>query len=238
MHALAEQIARSFRIPIGQMPHLLSELPEKLHHAGLEVEWCLTIRFVQAMRLNTNLLKDRHIALLRGINVGGKNMLPMKELSKMFEQAGCTAVTTYINSGNVAFSASPATLKSLPALVTSQIEKQFGHKVPLVLRSGAQLANAIAANPFPDAMPSPKTLSVLFLRDLPTPAAVSQLDPNRSPGDTYQIIGHEIYCYTPNGQADTKLTNAYFDSKLATVSTGRNWATVLKLYAMTGEVAL
>ena len=182
-----------------------------------------------------NQMKEKHVALLRGINVGGKNMLPMKELIKIFEAAGCSGVTTYINSGNIAFSATAAVLKTLSARVAADVAMQFGFKIPVVLRGRAELARAIAANPFPDAVAQPKTLSVLFLADMPSVEGLSKLDPNRSPGDQYQVIGREVFCYTPTGQADTKLTNAYFDSKLGTVSTGRNWNTVLKLYAMTGE---
>ena len=180
-------------------------------------------------------MKEKHVALLRGINVGGKNMLPMKELIKIFEAAGCSGVTTYINSGNIAFSATAAVLKTLSARVAADVAMQFGFKIPVVLRGRAELARAISANPFPNAVAQPKTLSVLFLADMPSAEALNKLDPNRSPGDQYQVIGREIFCYTPTGQADTKLTNVYFDSKLGTVSTGRNWNTVLKLYAMTEE---
>ena len=184
---------------------------------------------------HTSGVQEKHVALLRGINVGGKNMLPMKELINIFEAAGCSGVTTYINSGNIAFSASAEVLKTLSARVAADVATQFGFKIPVVLRSRAQLAQAISANPFPDAVAHPKSLSVLFLADIPSVEALSKLDPNRSPGDQYQVIGREIFCFTPTGQADTKLTNAYFDSKLKTVSTGRNWNTVLKLYTMTGE---
>jgi uncharacterized protein (DUF1697 family) len=74
-----------------------------------------------------------------------------------------------------------------------------------------------------------ESLHVLFLADLPEASRVAVLDPERSPGDEYIVRGREIYLRLTTGAANTKLTNAYFDSKLATVSTGRNWRTVTKL---------
>jgi uncharacterized protein (DUF1697 family) len=132
---------------------------------------------------------DKHVALLRGVNVGGKNKLPMKELAELFEVAGCSDVATYIQSGNVIFCAKT------------------------VLRAGAE----------------PGMLHVVFLADEPTRAAIGALDPKRSPGDEFVVRGREIYLRCPNGMGRSKLTNAYFDSKLSTTSTLRNWRTVLEL---------
>ena len=72
-------------------------------------------------------------------------------------------------------------------------------------------------------------LHVLFLADEPTSQSIGKLDPDRSPPDAFVVRSREVYLHLPNGAASTKLTNSYFDTKLATVSTGRNWATVLKL---------
>ncbi len=159
-----------------------------------------------------------HLALLRGINVGGKNMLPMKELVEIFLDVGCSDVRTYIQSGNVIFNAPPRLLESLRGAVEQRIAAQFGYQIPIVLRTASQLAEAIGNNPFlkPGA-------------DLPTPQAIAKLDPERSRPDTFVVHNREVYLHLPNGVAGTKVTNSYFDSKLATVSTGRNWATVLKL---------
>ena len=85
-----------------------------------------------------NQVKEKHVALLRGINVGGKNMLPMKELIKIFEAAGCSGVTSYINSGNIAFSATAAVLQTLSARVAADVAMQFGFKIPVVLRGRAE----------------------------------------------------------------------------------------------------
>lgn len=175
-----------------------------------------------------------HLALLRGINVGGKNVLPMKDLAQMFSNAGGTNVRTYIQSGNVIFETSSAAPK-IVELVKTKIEKKFGYQVPMVLRTSQQLLKTIRGNPFLKAGAHEKMLHVYFLADPANPRAIATLDPGRSAPDAFQVLGQEIYLHMPNGMARTKLTNAYFDSKLSTTCTARNWATVLKLAAMMTE---
>src|ERR1700677_4931867 len=89
-----------------------------------------------------------YVALLRGINVGGKHLLPMKDLAAIFVQAGCTNVRTYIQSGNVIFSAPAPLLKRLPELIMERIAARFGFRVPIVIRTPQQLARTIRGNPF------------------------------------------------------------------------------------------
>jgi uncharacterized protein (DUF1697 family) len=133
-----------------------------------------------------------HLALLRGINVGGKAKLPMKELAAIFSAAGATSVTTFIQSGNVIFEA--AAPEKLVAAVTLEIARIYSYPGRIVLRSASELKAASKANPFANV-----------------------------------VKGREIFLHLPNGMARTKLTNAWFDSKLKTVSTARNWNTVGKL---------
>jgi uncharacterized protein (DUF1697 family) len=175
---------------------------------------------------------SRHVALLRGINVGGKNMLPMKELAAMFAKAGCADVTTYIQSGNVVFCAEDKVVEGLGAGIAEQVEARFGIRVPVVLRAAAEIDAVLRANPFLKAGPSEETLHVCFLADRPGKDLVAGLDAGRSTPDAFAVVGREIYMQLVNGMARTKLTNAYFDSKLKTVSTMRNWRTVLKLAEM------
>jgi len=173
-----------------------------------------------------------HVALLRGINVGGKNMLAMTALAKRFTDAGCEDVVTYINSGNVVFRATATLAKKLPAVITAALAKHHELQIPIVLRTAAELAAVVTANPFLAAKAPPKELYVGFLAKVPEAAAIAQLDPKRSPPDEFRVIGAEIYLRYRNGAGTTKLTNAYFDSKLATVSTVRNWNTVLALHGL------
>jgi uncharacterized protein (DUF1697 family) len=159
----------------------------------------------------------------------------MKDLVGMFEKAGCVAVRHYIQSGNVVFDAAPALAAKIAAVAETAIQKGFGLRVPVVVRSEKELRAAIAGNPFVADGADPDLLHVMFLGGAPAKAAVAALDRDRSPPDTFVVKGREIYLSCPNGVGRTKLTNAWFDTKLATISTSRNWRTVLKLGAMCDE---
>jgi uncharacterized protein (DUF1697 family) len=182
----------------------------------------------------TDKASDMHIALLRGVNVGGKNKLPMKDLAVLFVAAGCSDVVTYIQSGNVVFKAKPAVARRISTTIAQAIASKFGLKVPVVTRSVEELRRAAQSNPFLRRATDTKFLHVAFLLDEPEAGQIAALDPRRSPPDEFEVRGREIYLHCPNGMADTKLTNAYFDSKLATVSTARNWNTVTKLLELAG----
>lgn len=173
-----------------------------------------------------------YVALLRGINVGGKNTLPMKDLLGIFSESGCENITTYIQSGNVLFDAEPRVMADLPRQVAARIEARFGFRVPVVLRSADAVAAVISNNPFLNVGVSEDALHVYFLADLPDPHRVGELDPNRSTPDRFLVRGKEIYLLLPNGMARTRLTNAYFDSKLSTTSTARNWRTITRLFEL------
>ena len=170
-----------------------------------------------------------HVALLRGINVGGKNKLPMKDLAAIFSAAGCRDVQTYIQSGNVVCRASQTLAERIPALVAAAVWDRFGFRVPVVMRTADELRQVARENPFLRAGVDTGTLHVMFLADLPDAAKVAALDPDRSPPDVFAVCGREIYLHCPGGLARTKLTNKHFDTKLATTSTVRNWKTVLTL---------
>src|SRR3954469_9899408 len=88
------------------------------------------------------------VALLRGINVGGKNKLSMRDLRDLFTDAGCADVQTYIQSGNVIFRAEPGIVATLPDIVTAQIAARFGYRTPIVVRSAAAMDAVIRDNPF------------------------------------------------------------------------------------------
>src|SRR3989442_15780724 len=105
---------------------------------------------------------SRHVALLRGINVGGKHMLPMADLVKLFSAAGCEDVRTYIQSGNVIFSASTEAAERIPGVIAQRIAARFGFEVPVVLRSAEELRKAAAGNPFLGLGADPESLHVAF----------------------------------------------------------------------------
>lgn len=172
----------------------------------------------------------RFVALLRGINVGGKNKLPMADLTAMFQKAGAREVATYIQSGNVVYRAADA--EGVARGVERLIVDRFGFEAPVVVRSAADFARVLRDNPFLAAGEDPEKLHVGFLAKAPSAAAIASLDQGRSLPDRFIVKGAEVYLHLPNGVARTKLTNAYFDSRLGTVTTIRNYNTVLMLAAM------
>lgn len=172
------------------------------------------------------------IALLRGVNVGGKNKLPMKELAAIFVALGCHDVRTYIQSGNVVFRAAPAIWEALPGLVTHALRERLGLDVPLVVRTLARWRRVVEENPFLAGDADRAKLHVAFLADEPAAARVAKLDPDRSPPDELAARGGEVYLHCPNGMARTKITTAYLDGTLGTTSTVRNWNTVTALLAL------
>lgn len=177
-------------------------------------------------------MPSTNVALLRGINVGGKNKLAMPALVAEFERAGCRAVRTYIQSGNVLFEAPASVVARLAARLADSLEKRFGLRLVPVLRTAVEFERAAAGNPFLRRGIDPKFLHVAFLADRPKPAALRSLDPHRSPPDEFEVAGREIYLHCPGGVARTRLTNAYFDARLSTTTTVRNWRTVTKLVEM------
>ncbi|MFP5503851.1 MAG: DUF1697 domain-containing protein [Candidatus Sericytochromatia bacterium] len=175
---------------------------------------------------------ETYVVLLRGINLGGKNKLPMKDLAGMLTELGCHDVTTYIQSGNAVVGMDAALAAALPGRLAERIQEQAGLRVPVVVRAREAFTAVVHDNPFLAAGADPQALHVMFLADEPSPEDVALLDPNRSPADAYLVRGREIYLHCPQGVADSRLTNAYFDARLKTVSTSRNWRTVLKLRDM------
>lgn len=176
-----------------------------------------------------------HVALLRGVNVGGKNKLPMKDLAALFERLGCADVRTYIQSGNVVFTASAPLARRLPALAAEAILERFGLTVPVVIRSADELRALVDRSPFLRAGADPAHLHVMFLADAPGPRLVAALDPDRSPPDEFRVLGRDVHLRCPGGVARSKLTTAWFDRALETTSTARNWNTVLKLIELVGQ---
>jgi uncharacterized protein (DUF1697 family) len=179
-----------------------------------------------------------HVALLRGINLGSRNRLSMDDLRVLFSEAGCGRVTTYIQSGNVVFEASDRLASQIAGRISGALALRFGINIPVVTRTAAELTKAARTNPFLKSGSDQDTLHVAFLADRPSAAQVGALDARRSPPDEFVVQGREVFLRLPKGMARTKLTNAYFDSRLSTTSTVRNWRTVLTLVEMAGSGSL
>jgi uncharacterized protein (DUF1697 family) len=159
----------------------------------------------------------------------------MKTLEKMFSDAGCDGVRSYIQSGNVLFRANKTLAGKLSNHIKAQILESFGFRIPVILRSAEQMAETVNGNPFVNDEAMTDMLHVMFLANQPSQERIAALDHDRFLPDEFVVRGAEIYLRLPTGVARSKLTNAYFDSKLATVSTSRNWRTVNKLLEMMQE---
>ncbi len=137
-------------------------------------------------------MSTTYVALLRGINVGGNKKVPMAALAEVFRAAGCSAIRTYIQSGNVVFEAPPARATKLALSLAGRIEDRFGFEVPVVVRTAAALEEVARKNPFlGDAAVDVERLHVAFLADAPSKAGVGRLDPARSPPDAFRLVGSE-----------------------------------------------
>ncbi len=170
------------------------------------------------------------IALLRGINVGGRNRLPMKSLASIFTAAGCTDVATYIQSGNVVFQADIQSVDAFARTIGTAIEARHGFLPGLHLIERREFANAIAANPYEHATADPKSLHVFFLNREPASTAPAAVEELRSPSESFEIIGRCLFLHAPDGIARSKF--ARVDKALQTSTTARNWRTVNQLRAM------
>ena len=177
-------------------------------------------------------MASNHLALLRGINLGGKHKLPMKELAAIFEAAGAKDVRTLIQSGNVVFAADAKLAKRVPALVEAEIQARFGFPAPVVLCSAAEVCTAMDRSPFLAKGLSEDVVHLMFLKEAPGAARAAALGTSPFLPDEFVLLDREIHLHLPKGVADTKLTNAWFDGRLKTVCTGRNWRTMTKLRAL------
>lgn len=168
-----------------------------------------------------------YIAMLRGINVSGKNTIKMADLQALFVGLGHTDVITYIQSGNVVFRSTAKGAPALSAAIEQRITREFGFEVPVVIRTKTEFAKVIAANPFDDV--DLAKVHVTFLAKKPAVALVRALADHQSPPDDFRIAGSEIYLHCPQGYGNTKLNNSFWERKMKVGATTRNWKTVTKL---------
>jgi uncharacterized protein (DUF1697 family) len=175
------------------------------------------------------------VALLRGVNVGGKNLLPMRDLARDLEDIGCQSVTTYIQSGNVVFSMSGVKAPQLAERIGQTILDRHGFQPQVHLLTVNDLEKAVSLNPFPDASADPKTLHLAFLSEKPAPAKLRSLDTVKAASERYSLVGKFLYVHTPEGVGRSKLA-ASLERLLGVSATARNWRTVNKLLALAQEI--
>ena len=174
------------------------------------------------------------IALLRGINVGGHNVVPMAELRKLLDAIGCEDVRTYIQSGNAVFRSAVTQAGELSSQVASEIADAFGFEPRVFCLERRALERAMEANPFPEAEAEPKTLHLNFLAKKPAAGKVKGLEDLCKESERYRLVGTCLYVHAPEGLARSKLA-AGFEKRLGVDATGRNWRTVEKLRALAAD---
>jgi uncharacterized protein (DUF1697 family) len=170
--------------------------------------------------------ETRYVALLRGINLGKARQVDMPRLREVLEGRGHQAVRTHLRSGNVVLD-SALKEDGLAADVREAIEQEFGFEVPVVVRTGAELAAVVAGDPFATVATDPARYLVTFLPEPPATAAVDDLPPADS-GD-YLVRGRELYLWLPDGIQNTPLASWKWDRLLGVPGTARNWNTVRRL---------
>ena len=163
----------------------------------------------------------RCVVLLRGVNVGGRNRLAMSDFARALESVGCRGVQTYLQSGNAVVDAEPEGLGE-------RVEEALPLRVRVLVRTGAQLAAVVAANPFPDLVAEPKRLHVAFLSAPPDPERLAALG-DRFGDDRLAPAAGELFLAYAGGSHASPLSGALLEKRLELAVTARNWTTVTRL---------
>ena len=175
----------------------------------------------------------RYALLLRGVNVGAKNSLPMAELRAMLGEAGCEDVATYVQSGNAVF-ATRLGAAALTRAIEGALERTMGRPIATTLRTLAELQAIVDGNPVAAIATNPACLCVTFLSHAPTKQEIAPLQEQEWTPERFELAGREIYTWHPNGQGRSPLAAALQKLRLRGAVTTRNWNTVLKLREMLG----
>ena len=177
---------------------------------------------------------NTYIALFRGINVVGSNLLPMKELKLVLEKDGCIDVQTYIQSGNVIFRSPMSDAARLANRLTAAVSRSHGFEPRVVVLTRGELERAAAGNPFPEAGENPKSLHLFFLAELPKRTDLKSCEALRVKTERFELKGRIFYLHTPDGFGTSKLATRA-EKLLGVEATARNWRTVTTLLEMTKE---
>jgi uncharacterized protein (DUF1697 family) len=176
------------------------------------------------------------IALFRGINVGGKNSLPMKELVAILEDLGAGRVRTYIQSGNAVFTSKEKDVSKLAHQIQLEIKKRRKFEPHVIVLELKDLKRAIQQNPFPEAAAEPQTLHAGFLAAAPRKPDLEKLESLRSTSEHFRLIGRVFYLHAPDGVGRSKLA-AKAERLLGEPMTDRNWKTVMAVWKMAQELS-
>ena len=184
-----------------------------------------------------------HIALLRGINVGGRNKVAMADLREVVTSLGHADVVTYIQSGNVVFTAGgpEPEAKALARALEQAIAAALDVRPAVVVLSRGDLAQSVRDNPY-TSEPDPKRVHAVFFPEIPSGlaaaiAAGEQREAERGGGGTAQVVGHTLFVHTPEGFGRSELVLYLLNRRASPAATGtaRNWATVTRLLTLCGS---
>ncbi len=177
------------------------------------------------------------VGLLRGVNVGGHNKVPMAELRAGLTESGFGDVASYIASGNLVFRADDGPADDIAATIHDVIADRFGLDIAVVVRTADQLATVVAANPFAElAEAEPKAVQCFFTSSPVGADALDDVDQERFAPDRATAAAGELFAAYPEGMARSKLTTAVLDRVAGGPTTGRNWNTVRKLDEMARQL--
>jgi len=178
---------------------------------------------------------DRFVAMLRSVNVGGRNRLQMTDLRRVVAALGFGDVSTYVQSGNLVFTGS-GTPGAAARAIEVRIARDLGLEVPVIARTRGQLLDLIETNPLADADEDPTRLHVTFLSAPPDPDKVADLTAldGRFGADRFEVIGKDVVLHCPRGYGRTTLNNTFLERHLGVTATTRNWRTVCTLAGMAG----
>ena len=179
---------------------------------------------------------NTYIALLRGINVGGNNKLPMRDLVSLLEGLGLQNVKTYIQSGNVVFQSEQADLAQLSQAITAAIRQNHGFAPYVLILDSQALQAAMAANPFPEGEAEPKSLHLFFMDASPQAFDTGTLDRVKTANERYQLIDQVFYLHAPDGIGRSKLAEIVGKGWGVNI-TARNWRTVNEVMAIAASLA-
>ena len=174
-----------------------------------------------------------HIAMLRGINVSGHNLIKMEALRESLAELGFHDARTYLQSGNVIFEAGKASTDGLAGKIEKRILADFGLEVPVILRTAGEMEQVVQDNPFvEEAATVDARLYVSFLSAEAPKTAEASLKGLAVNPERLHVHGREVYLYCPNGYGKSKLSNTAVERKLGVIATTRNWKTVNALLAL------
>jgi uncharacterized protein (DUF1697 family) len=179
----------------------------------------------------------RHIALLRGINVGGHKKVQMARLRELMERLGHRDVRTYVQSGNVVFTGPDEPPEAVAAGLEAQLAAELGFEVSVLVRSRDELAEIVRANPLRDVATEPARHHVIFLSAEVAPERLAGIEAADFAPDAFLLRGREIHLWTPDGVGDSRLAKALTDKRLGVTATARNWRTVERLLALADEAS-